>query len=68
MTECAVICGANSFRQMIKNMRNQSARPSYVVIGTSAGGVVALSRVFKDIPASFPGAILVVFHVHGAGR
>lgn len=34
------------------------------MIGTSAGGVVALSRVFKDIAANFPGAILVVLHVH----
>jgi two-component system chemotaxis response regulator CheB len=51
---------------MLKKARNQSPRPSYVVMGTSAGGVVALSRVFKDIPANFPGAILVVFHVHEA--
>jgi two-component system chemotaxis response regulator CheB len=27
---------------------------------------VALSRVFKDIPPNFPGAILVVLHVHEA--
>ena len=33
------------------------------MIGTSAGGVAALSRVFKDIPPDFPGAILVVQHV-----
>jgi two-component system chemotaxis response regulator CheB len=33
------------------------------VIGTSAGGVAALSRIFRDIPANFPGAILVVLHV-----
>ena len=39
-------------------------RPSYVVIGTSAGGVTALSKLFKDIPEDFPGAILIVIHVH----
>jgi two-component system chemotaxis response regulator CheB len=49
---------------MPPNARTPSASRSYVVIGTSAGGVVALSRVFKDIPANFPGAIFIVFHVH----
>ena len=34
-----------------------------VVIGASAGGVDALTEVFREIPATFPGAILVVLHV-----
>lgn len=51
---------------MTMNSRNQSPKPTYVVIGTSAGGVVALSRLFKDIAPSFPGAILVVLHVQQA--
>jgi two-component system chemotaxis response regulator CheB len=34
-----------------------------VVIGTSAGGVEALSAVLPAIPASFRGAVLVVLHL-----
>jgi two-component system chemotaxis response regulator CheB len=41
--------------------------PSYVVIGTSAGGVTALRKVLKEIPEDFPGAILVVMHVGEGG-
>ena len=37
--------------------------PSYVVIGTSAGGNAALARIFKDLPADLPAAVLVVMHV-----
>ena len=44
-----------------------SSPPSYVVIGTSAGGVAALSRIFKDLPEDFPGAILIVMHVSATG-
>jgi two-component system chemotaxis response regulator CheB len=40
-----------------------AAIPSYVVIGTSAGGVNALIQVFKELPAEFPGAVVVVLHV-----
>lgn len=46
-----------------KRAANQLMKASYVVIGTSAGGVAALSRVFKDIPADFPGALLIVLHI-----
>jgi two-component system chemotaxis response regulator CheB len=42
--------------------------PSYVVIGTSAGGVEALTQIFKDLPAVFPGALLVVFHTGASSR
>ena len=38
-------------------------RPSFVVIGTSAGGENALVQVFKNLPSGFPGAVLVVMHV-----
>ncbi len=48
---------------MPRSARVGPASPSYVVIGTSAGGVAALSRIFKDLPSDFPGAILVVLHV-----
>ncbi|HVX19527.1 MAG TPA: chemotaxis protein CheB [Acidimicrobiales bacterium] len=34
-----------------------------VAIGSSAGGVVALTRVVKDLPATFPAPILVVQHL-----
>jgi two-component system chemotaxis response regulator CheB len=40
----------------------------YVVIGTSAGGLQALSKIFKDLPTDFPGAILIVYHVAGRGQ
>ena len=53
---------------MPKGARNRSARPSYVVIGTSTGGVGALSRILKDLPPDFPGAILIVFHVPERGQ
>jgi len=52
---------------MPRRAPNPSARPSYVVIGTSAGGIAALSRIFKDLPADFPGTILVVLHIHERG-
>ena len=34
-----------------------------VVIGTSAGGVQALSQVLPRLPADFPAPVLVVVHV-----
>lgn len=40
-----------------------AGRPSFVVIGTSAGGENALVQVFKSLPSGFPGAVLVVTHV-----
>lgn len=36
---------------------------SLVVIGASVGGMEALSRIFSELPAGFPAAILVVTHV-----
>jgi chemotaxis response regulator CheB/uncharacterized small protein (DUF1192 family) len=47
---------------------NEAERPSYVVIGTSAGGVEALSQVFKDLPPDFPAAVLLVLHVAAEGE
>jgi two-component system chemotaxis response regulator CheB len=41
----------------------EAARPSFVVIGTSAGGMNALTQIVKELPADFPGAVLVVVHV-----
>jgi two-component system chemotaxis response regulator CheB len=46
----------------------QVARPSFVVIGTSAGGMNALTQIFKELPADFPGAVLVVIHVAPKGN
>ncbi len=37
------------------------------MIGTSAGGVQALSRIFKDLPSDFPGAILIDLLVRRTG-
>src|SRR5215210_7981582 len=34
-----------------------------IVIGASAGGVEALQRVVRDLPASLPAAIVIVLHV-----
>ncbi len=48
--------------------RTRSATPTYVVIGASAGGGSALSRIFKDLPSDFPGAILIVVHVAERGQ
>ncbi|HET7855423.1 MAG TPA: chemotaxis protein CheB [Gaiellaceae bacterium] len=45
-----------------------SAGPMYVVIGTSTGGTQALSRIFKDLPSDFPGALLIVLHVAERGE
>lgn len=48
-------------------MSNPSAadakRPSFVVIGTSAGGENALVQVLKSLPSGFPAAVLIVMHV-----
>lgn len=38
-----------------------------IVIGASAGGVEALSRVVSTLPPDFPGAIFVVLHISPAG-
>jgi two-component system chemotaxis response regulator CheB len=45
----------------------EAERPSYIVIGTSAGGVEALSQIFKNLAPDLPAAVLVVLHV-GHGR
>ena len=39
-----------------------------VGIGASAGGVDALIRVVRDLPAAFPAAICIVLHVPPSGR
>ena len=43
-----------------------SARPSYIVIGASSGGLAVLVDICKDLPADLPAAILVVSHVSRA--
>ncbi len=49
---------------MAKQADDQALPPSYIVIGTSAGGFLALSKIFADIPADLPAAILIVMHVY----
>jgi two-component system chemotaxis response regulator CheB len=44
-------------------IERSTLRPSYIVVGTSAGGLGALSRIFKDLPGDLPAAVLVVMHV-----
>src|SRR5688572_17875237 len=39
-----------------------------IVIGTSAGGVEALPKIFSKIPATVPAAFFVVMHVSGQVR
>jgi two-component system chemotaxis response regulator CheB len=36
---------------------------SIVTVGASAGGLRALERLFRDLPAGFPAAIMVVLHL-----
>jgi two-component system chemotaxis response regulator CheB len=38
---------------------------TFIVIGTSAGGLAALSEIVKKLPADLPAAVLVVRHVIG---
>lgn len=42
------------------------ARPPFdiVAIGSSAGGVAALSRVLAELPADFPAAVVAVHHLY----
>ena len=39
-----------------------------IVIGTSAGGVSALSAIVRDLPSSFPASLFVVCHLPAASR
>ncbi|HEY7209310.1 MAG TPA: chemotaxis protein CheB [Bryobacteraceae bacterium] len=39
------------------------AKRDIFVIGTSSGGVEALSQLVSELPADFPGALLVVLHL-----
>ena len=38
-------------------------RRDVVVIGASAGGVAAVSRLLSDLPGHFPGSVFVVVHI-----
>lgn len=45
----------------------ENSRRDIVVIGASAGGIKALSRLAAALPAQFPAAVLIVLHV-GASK
>jgi two-component system chemotaxis response regulator CheB len=49
-------------------IERSALKSSYVVIGTSAGGHAALSRIFRDLPGDLPAAVLVVMHVSRVAR
>jgi two-component system, chemotaxis family, protein-glutamate methylesterase/glutaminase len=42
--------------------REQMASPVIVVIGASAGGVEAVARVARDLPADLPAAVFIAMH------
>jgi two-component system chemotaxis response regulator CheB len=44
-------------------MSQKQATRDIVVIGASAGGVAALQRLVRDLPADLPAAVLIVLHV-----
>ena len=39
-----------------------------ILLGASAGGVTALSRVVAGLPADFPAAVFVVLHIAPHGK
>jgi two-component system chemotaxis response regulator CheB len=47
--------------------RSTEGRRDIVVVGASAGGVEALSRLIASLPADFPAAVFVVLHVSPGG-
>jgi two-component system chemotaxis response regulator CheB len=49
--------------------RDQDRMPvsPVVVVGASAGGIEALQRMFRGLPADFPGAVFVVLHMPSSG-
>jgi two-component system chemotaxis response regulator CheB len=42
---------------------SQSLLQDIMVIGASAGGIAALRRLVADLPADFPGSVLIVMHL-----
>jgi two-component system chemotaxis response regulator CheB len=42
--------------------------PDLVVIGASAGGVMAIQRIVSALPRSLPAAVLIVLHVHADSK
>ena len=44
-------------------MTEQSTRRDIVVVGASAGGVLALTRLLSQLPDDLPAAVFVVLHV-----
>jgi two-component system chemotaxis response regulator CheB len=52
----------------VREPEGDAALPRVVGVGASAGGVDALVRLVRPLPASFPGAICVVLHVASSGQ
>ena len=44
-----------------------ASRPRLIVIGASAGGVEALTRLVRALPADFPAAVAIVLHISSSG-
>ena len=44
-------------------MAAASANRDIIAVGASAGGVKALQRLVRDLPASLPAAVFIVLHI-----
>ncbi|MFD2571749.1 chemotaxis protein CheB [Spirosoma soli] len=47
----------------MKQAKSSHPNRDIIVIGSSAGGITALTQIVESLPASFPAAVLVVQHV-----
>jgi two-component system chemotaxis response regulator CheB len=59
--------GKHRSREALRPSTANQATRDLVVIGGSGGGIEAVTRVIRDIPATFPAAIAVVLHRSESG-